>query len=156
MLMKQIIKIAPSSDAGTHGSDKQRRKNDKSDMAAAIDLDIYEADDLGLDGERFWEAFWRTQHVYGGITEGQPLKAVFRSLDKAIIEKLHHDLTRLCNNPAELDDAEKNDILGMVIFLLCMEKGDPQYDPMEQQGYEPSLSYFSALVRDELQFRAGQ
>jgi len=154
--MKQIINIIPSSDADSHGADEQRRKNDKSDLAAAIDLDIYEADDRSLDGERFWEAFWRTQHVYGGIAEGQPLKVLFRSLDKVIFEKLHHDLTRLCNNPAELDDAEKNDILGMVIFLLCLEKGDPQYDPMEQQGYEPSLSYFLALVSDEHLLRAGQ
>ena len=63
---------------------------------------------------------------------------------------------RFCDNLVKLDDAEKNDILGMVIFLLCIEKGDPQYDPIEQEGYESSLSYFSSLVRNEYQLRTGQ
>ncbi len=151
--MKKVIDIV-AFDAGTHGADEQGRKILKPDLAAGIDLDIYEADDLGLDGERFWESFWRTQHVYGGVVEGQPLADLFRSLDDAIVEKLHHDLARLEGNLVK-DDAEKNDILGMVIFLLCIEKGDPQYDPIEQQGYEASLTYFSSLARDEFQRRAG-
>lgn len=154
--MKKIIDIVVSSDAGIPGAEGPDRQNDKSDVAAAIDLDIYEADDLGLDGERFWEAYWRTQHVYGGVSEGQPLRILFRSLGNAIFEKLHDDLTRFADDLVKLDDAEKNDILGMVIFLLCIEKGDPQYDPMEQEGFEASLSYFSSLVKDEYQFRAGQ
>jgi len=153
--MKQIINIV-AFDPGSHGAGEQGQQNNKSDIGASIDLDIYNADSMGLDGERFWEAFWRTQHVYGGITEGQPLNILLRSLDNTIFEKLRYDLMRFCNDPVKLDDVEKNDIFGMVIFLLCIEKGDPQYDPIEQEGYESSLSYFSSLVRDEYQLRTGQ
>jgi len=115
--MKRIINIVTSSDAGISGADEQNQQNSKPDNAASIDLDIYNADGMELGGERFWEAFWRTQHVYGGIFEGQPLNILFRSLDKTIFEKLHDDLMRFCNHPDKLDDAEKNDILGMVIFF---------------------------------------
>lgn len=154
--MKKIINIIASSDAGSHGAAEQIQNINKPDLAAAIDLDIYNADDASLDGERFWEAYWRTQHVYGGLVEGQPLSVLFRSLDQTILEKLHYDLTRVCSNSVKLDDAEKNDIVGMVIFLLCIEKGDPQYDPIEHEGYESSLSRFSSLVTEEYRLRAGQ
>ena len=152
--MKKVIDIV-AFDAASHGADAQTPKIAKADLAAAIDLDIYEADDIGLDGERFWEAFWRTQHVYGGVVEGQPLDVLFRSLDDAIIDKMHDDITRLGDNLVT-DDGEKNYILGMVIFLLCIEKADPQYDPIGEQGYEASLAYFASLVDAEYRRRNRQ
>ena len=147
--MKQVINII-AVDTASPGSAEQK----KADLAAAIDLDIFEADGANPEGERFWESFWRTQLVYGGISEGQALDKVFQTLDSTIFEKLHQDLTSLRDRPTELDEAETNDILGMMVFLLCIERADPQYDPIEQDGYEASLSHFTALVTDEHRRRA--
>ena len=146
--MKQVIKIISLSDAA-----KPDQPEKDPDLGAAIDLDIFNADKSGLDGERFWEAYWRTQHVYGSISEGQPLGKVFSALSEPVFEKLQHDVTRLADSHAQMADEETNDIFGMIVFLLTMEKADPEYNPIEQEGYEAALAYFSSLVRDEAQRR---
>lgn len=122
-------------------------------MAAGIDTDIFEADELGLEAERFWEAFWRTQHVYGGIAAGQSLSHILKALDAPIFEKLYQELQQYCNSPEQLDHTAQNDILGMLVFLLCIEKGDSEYDPIAQEGYEAALTYFCRQVDAEKQRR---
>ncbi len=125
------------------------------DLAASIDLDIFNADDASLEGERFWEAFWRTQHVYGGVAPGQSLATIFKSLDPVIIDKLQAELQRFIDQPEQFDEGGKNDILGMIYFLLSIEKGDADYNPFEQEGYDASLAYFRQAVHNEQQRRTG-
>ncbi|HQW21158.1 MAG TPA: hypothetical protein PLI90_10880 [Rhodocyclaceae bacterium] len=151
--MKRIINITPQSSTAGHGADDWHHQPAQTKSAAGIDTEIFNADPLGLDGERFWEAYWRTQHIYGGLHEGKPLEAVFSSLDNAIFEKLCHDIERVSSNLVKIDEAEQNDILGMVVFLLGMEKNDPDYNPAEHDGYEAALAHFSSLMHDESQRR---
>lgn len=123
-------------------------------FAAGIDTNIFEADSQALDGERFWEAYWQTQHTYGGISEGQPLAAVLGALDAALFDKLQGDVRRLAAGDDTLPEAEGNDILGMVIFLLCMERADPSYNPLAEEGYEKLMMRFVAAVDAESARRA--
>ena len=152
--MKRIINITPQSSTAGHGADDWHHQPAQTKSAAGIDTEIFNADPLGLDGERFWEAYWRTQHTYGGLHEGKPLEAVFRSLDNAIFEKLCCDIERISSDLSKMDEAEQNDILGMVVFLLGMEMNDQDYNPAEHDGYEAALAHFSSIMRDESQRRA--
>lgn len=118
-------------------------------LGAGIDTDIFEADSLALGGERFWEAFWRTQHAYGGVHDGQPLAAMLAMLPLEVFSKLQADIARLRTDYEQMDDAERDDVFGMVMFLLSIENGDPQYIPLEHEDYDTLMTRFSAVVDAE-------
>lgn len=136
------------------GSGEGRRQQEK--LAAGIDTDIFEADSLEAGGERFWEAYWKTQHVYGGVHEGQTLAEIFAGLDDAVFGKLREDIERIRVDHAGMGDAEKDDVFGMVMFLLGMERGDPLYNPLEHEGYEGAMARFAAAVGNEALRRGGR
>lgn len=148
--MKTVIKVVP---LATEGEAPQAGSGGS--FAAGIDTDIFEADSLALEGERFWEAFWQTQHAYGGVSEGQALVDVLRSLDEAILAKMHHDVQRVVADLAVVPDDEANDILGMMSFLLCMERGDPRFDPFGGENGGEAMTRFVDLVAAERQRREG-
>ncbi len=125
-------------------------------FAAGIDTDIFEADIQELGGERFWEAFWKTQLTYGGVSEGQPLSAIFSGLAGEVFDKLCEDVTRLQGQHLRMHDDEKNDIFGMVIFLLGVERGDASYDPIEHEGYEGTMARFMQAMNLEMERRKRQ
>lgn len=167
----KILNVESSSDAGGCGSSTLPSSPA---YAAGIDTDIFEADTLAMGGERFWEAFWRTQHTYGGVSEGQSLAEIFSRLEEPVLEKLASDMARLCLEAglrlevsasastvnaaaatSALGDEEKDDVLGMVMFLLTIERADPAYSPFEIEGYEGALARFAAAVGAEQQRRQG-
>lgn len=154
--MTRTIKIVSVEDAaspsgcGSPGAEPRART-----LAAGIDTDIFEADSLELGGERFWESFWKTQHVYGGVQEGQALSSVFAGLDDAAFDKLREDVERIRVDHAAMADAEKDDILGMVMFLLSMERGDVTYNPLEHEGYDGAMARFATAVGEEARRRQG-
>ncbi|SMB27544.1 protein of unknown function [Sterolibacterium denitrificans] len=146
--MARVIKLV-STDDGTPQAESTQK------LAAGIDVDIFEADIQELGGERFWEAFWKTQHTYGGVHEGQPLAAIFATLHADLFHKLQDDVERLRNDDAQMDEAERDDVFGMVMFLLSVAHGDPMYDPIEHEGYEAAMARFAAAVSDEAARRGG-
>lgn len=146
--MARVIKLVSTDDGSPHAESAQK-------LAAGIDVDIFEADTQELGGERFWEAFWKTQHTYGGVHEGQPLAAILATLHADLFQKLRDDVERLRNDDAQMDDAERDDVFGMVMFLLSVVQGDPMYDPIEHEGYEAAMARFVAAVSDEAARRAG-
>ena len=133
--------------AGTHA---------ETQFAAGIDTDIFEADIQELGGERFWEAFWKTQLTYGGVSEGQSLSAIFSGMAGEVFDKLCEDVTRLQGQHLRLHEDEKNDIFGMIIFLLGVERGDPFYDPIEHEGYEGTMARFMQAMSFEMERRKRQ
>lgn len=144
----KILNVDPAADAGGCGTSPQLLSQD---FAAGIDTDIFEADTLELGGERFWEAFWRTQHTYGGVSEGQGLAEIFAALEDRVLDKLVQDVTRLQSEASAMSDEEKDDVLGMVMFLLTLERADPDYNPFEVEGFDGALSRFlsSAKARQQ-------
>ncbi len=158
--MARTIKIVSVEDAaaspsgcGSEGSQSSQAQTQK--FAAGIDTDIFEADLPEVGGERFWEAFWRTQHTYGGLSEGQALADVLKLLDDVVFAKLHEDIQRVVSDASALPEEDTNDILGMVSFLLCMERADPHYEPFDGGGYAEAIGRFSAVVDAETQRRHG-
>ena len=125
-------------------------------MAAGIDTDIFEADIQELGGERFWEAYWKPQLTYGGVSEGQSLAAIFAGLADEVFGKLREDVTRLQAHHLRMHEDEKNDIFGMIIFLLGVERGDASYDPIEHEGYEGAMTRFMQAMNLEAQRRERQ
>lgn len=123
-------------------------------LGAGIDADIFEADSLALGGERFWEAFWKTQHKYGGVHEGQSLAVILANLFQEAFDKLQTDIERLQRDHAQMDEAERDDIFGMVMFLLSIEQGDLMYNPLEDADYASLMARFSAVVAAEAQKRS--
>lgn len=155
--MTRTIKIVSAEDAASPSGCGSRDKDNtpqREKFAAGIDTDIFEADTQELGGERFWESFWKTQHVYGGVHEGQSLAGIFGALGDDVFEKLRTDVERLHTNDAAMSDADKDDVFGMVMFLLGMERGDVQYNPLEQEGYAGALGRFAAAVAAEARRRA--
>lgn len=123
-------------------------------LGAGIDADIFEADSLALGGERFWEAFWKTQHKYGGVHEGQSLAVILANLFQEAFDKLQTDIERLQRDHVQMDEAERDDIFGMVMFLLSIEQGDLMYNPLEDADYASLMARFSAVVAAEAQKRS--
>ncbi|MBV2235203.1 MAG: hypothetical protein KUL75_06605 [Sterolibacterium sp.] len=123
-------------------------------LGAGIDADIFEADSLALGGERFWEAFWKTQHKYGGVHEGQSLAVILANLFQDAFDKLQTDIERLQRDHVQMDEAERDDIFGMVMFLLSIEQGDLMYNPLEDADYASLMARFSAVVAAEAQKRS--
>lgn len=151
----RTIKIASvgedSSSCGT-GQNAASQAAD-SRFSAGIDTDIFEADIQELGGERFWEAYWKTQLAYGGVSEGQPLAAIFSSQADEVFDKLCEDATRLQAHHLRMHEDEKNDIFGMIIFLLGVERGDASYDPIEHEGYEGAMMRFMQAMSLERERR---
>lgn len=160
--MKKRIDIIPVTQAKTEGCGSgdhhhghghhHHHPHGDTRMAAGIDTDIFEADDMSLENERFWESFWQTQHTYGGIHEGQSLESMLGALDERLFDKLRQDIHLIGNPPPDIDDEVINDIWGMVIFLLCIEKDDAQYDPIQEAGLDGTLARFASKV-EEIQQR---
>lgn len=132
----------------------QRAQSASQTLGAGIDTDIFEADNLEFGGERFWEAYWRTQHTYGGVHEGQSLATILAGLDARAWDKLSTDFIRLRDDHEQMPDDDKNDVFGMVIFLLSMESGDQAHDPLETLGFDGVMQHFSAAIAAESQRRA--
>ena len=118
-------------------------------LGAGIDTDIFEADSLELGGERFWEAFWKTQHKYGGVHEGQSLAAILAGLYPEAFDKLQEDVARLRTDHEQMDEAERDDVFGMMMFLLSIEQGDLMYNPLEHASYDELMTRFVAVVAAE-------
>lgn len=146
--MAREIKLVSIGNSSAHAASTPK-------LAAGIDVDIFEADTLELGGERFWEAFWKTQHTYGGVHEGQPLSAMLAALHADVFRKLQEDVERLRGDYAQMDEAERDDVFGMVMFLLSMAHGDLMHNPLEHEGYEAAMARFAAAVADEATRRAG-
>jgi hypothetical protein len=154
--MTRTIKIVSvDENASTAGCGGAEQAASEQRSAAGIDTDIFEADSLGLGGERFWEAFWRTQLTYGGVSAGQSLALIFANLPDEIFSKLREDIERLHVDHLNMPDAEKDDIFGMLIFLTGMERGDPAYDPIEREGYESTMARLALAISQEVRRRAG-
>ncbi|MBP9218898.1 MAG: hypothetical protein KBD39_03045 [Sterolibacterium sp.] len=146
--MKKTIRIATQETAGDSAGCGSAPA--AAQFSAGIDTDIFEADSLALGGERFWEAFWRTQHIYGGLAEGRPLTQVLAGLGEDVLAKFHEDVLRAARAAEQLPEEEANDIFGMVRFLLSMEHADPEFDPFTAEPYQEVMLRLAALADSEL------
>lgn len=151
--MLPTIKIIPQrTDASAAASGHEAGTGSKK-LVAGIDTGIFEGDSHELGGERFWEAYWSTQHTYGAIVEGQSLAVMLAAQPDRLLDKLHADVSRLRQDPDTVRDDDKNDVLGMMMFLLSLERGEPGYNPFQDRGVEPVLSDFADTVVAERQRR---
>ncbi|MBP9714056.1 MAG: hypothetical protein KBD60_10255 [Sterolibacterium sp.] len=141
--------VTPSAGCGSASAELPGKS-----LAAGIDTDIFEADIQELGGERFWEAYWKTQLTYGGVSEGQPLAIIFAGLPSEVFDKLGADVERLRVDHLKMHDDEKDDVFGMIIFLLGVERGDAAYDPIEHEGYEGAMARFVQALSQEMHRRA--
>lgn len=150
--MASIIKINPHqgepADPAHEGSVWSKK------FAAGIDTDIFEADSLELGGERFWESYWTTQHTYGAIVEGQSLSAILAMQPGELLDKLAADVSQIRQDHGKMSDSDKDDVLGMMMFLLSLERAEPGYNPFQEQGVERVLAGFAEAVAAERQRRA--
>lgn len=143
-----VSRIADAPVSGDHESGAGSKR-----LVAGIDTGIFEGDSHELGGERFWEAYWSTQHTYGAIVEGQSLAVMLAAQPDRLLDKLHADVSRLRQDPDTVRDDDKNDVLGMMMFLLSLERGEPGYNPFQDRGVEPVLSDFADTVVAERQRR---
>lgn len=131
----------------------QRAQSPSQTLGAGIDTDIFEADSLEFGGERFWEAYWRTQLTYGGVHEGQSLSTILAGLDTIAWDKLSADFVRLRDDHEHMPEDDRNDVFGMVLFLLSMEAGNHEHDALEEKGFDGVMQHFSAAIDAETQRR---
>lgn len=143
-----VSRIADAPVSGDHESGAGSKR-----LVAGIDTGIFEGDSHELGGERFWEAYWSTQHTYGAISEGQSLAAMLAAQPDRLIDKLHADVSQLRQHPKTMRDDDKNDVLGMMMFLFSLERRTPGYNPFQELGVDRVLDDFSAAVSVERQQR---
>ena len=151
--VEELHRPASSGGCGSGHAGSSARPASAQQFAAGIDTDIFEADDLSLEGERLWESFWKTRHTYGAVHEGQTLAEIFSALDMQSLDKIQHDVSRLCSAPEQMSDAERDDVLGMVLFLLSLEQGQPDYNALEAEGYAAAMARFSQAVAKAVERR---
>lgn len=154
--MATIIKINPQHEqtpASGHDSGHDSSVWSKK-FAAGIDTDIFEADNLEFGGERFWESYWTTQHTYGAVTEGQSLAAMLAAQPDELLAKLQDDVSQLRGDHSKMSDSDKDDVLGMMMFLLSLERAQPGYNPFQALGMEQVLAGFAEAVASARQRRS--